>query len=148
MNSENAKEICDLLLNFMGLFHEKVLLRSRHESNDLCCLKKNQMKILTILYQQDHITLTEIGKGLGIEKGSLTTLVDGLVENDLVIRSNDLNDRRKSLISLSPKGMEVADKVISFYSQKVAELLRNVDSVETEQFLKSLQFVVQFMKKV
>ncbi|AHF07649.1 MarR family winged helix-turn-helix transcriptional regulator [Desulfitobacterium metallireducens] len=148
MNSENAKEIYDLLLNFMGLFYEKIFLRSRHDSCNLPCLKKNQMKILSILYQHEHITLTEIGKMLNIEKGSLTTLVDGLVENNFVIRSNDLNDRRKSLISLSPSGIEVTDKVIKFYSQKVTELLRDVDSKETQQFLESLQFVVKFMKKI
>lgn len=148
MNIENAKEIYDLLLNFMGLFYEKIVLRSRHDSSCVPSLKKNQMKILSILYQHDQITLTEIAKMLNIEKGSLTTLVDWLVENDFVSRSNDLNDRRKSLISLSSHGREVADEVIEFYSQKVDKLLHDVDPVEIQQFLTSLQFVVKFMKKI
>ncbi|HVJ50541.1 MarR family winged helix-turn-helix transcriptional regulator [Desulfitobacterium sp.] len=148
MNFDKAKEIHDLLFTFMGLFHEKFLHRYRHESICMPCLKKNHTKILNILYQKDHITLTEIGKLMDIEKGSLTTLIDQLEEKDLVIRSNDPMDRRKSLISLSPQGREEMDRVMNLYAQKMDELLRDADLVEIQHFLTSLQFVVKFMKKI
>lgn len=148
MNSDNAQEIYALLLNLMGLFHEKFLLRFQHDSGVEPCLKKNHMKILSILYQHKHMTSTEIARMLNIEKGSITTLIDWLVENKLVNRSNDRNDRRKSLISLSPEGMKIAQEVIEFYAQKVDQLLYNVDSAEIQQFSASLQFVVKFMKKL
>lgn len=148
MNLDDSKEITVLFQSVMELLHEKIFTRPRQECTSQPLLKKNQLKILMILSRHNHITLTEIGKSLNIEKGSLTTLVDGLVENNLVIRSNDLNDRRKSIIFLSPSGKEMADKVLKFYSYKINELLRDIDSGEYEQFRNSLQFVVQFLNKV
>lgn len=148
MNFDKAKEIHDLLFTFMGLFHEKFHFRFREESICVPCLKKNHMKILNILYQQDHITLTEIGKMLDIEKGSLTTLIDQLEEKEFVIRADDRTDRRKTLISLSPRGREEMDRVMNLYAQKMDELLCDVDSDEIQQFSTSLQFVVKFMKKI
>ncbi|WP_425807169.1 MarR family winged helix-turn-helix transcriptional regulator [Desulfitobacterium sp. Sab5] len=148
MNHDNAKEIYDLALNFMGLFREKFALRSRNDFSCISYLKKNHIKILIILYKHEYITMTEIGKMLDIEKGSLTTLIDSLVENDFVNRSNDPNDRRKSLVSLSPHGREAADEVIGLYAQKVYRLLHEVDPEKLQKFMSSLKYVVGFMKTI
>lgn len=148
MNFDRAKEIHDLLFSFMGLFHEKFLYRFRLETLCESSLKKNHMKIINILYQHDQITLTEIGKMLDIEKGSMTTLIDVLEEKDFVIRSNDPTDRRKTLISLSSKGKEEMDRVMNYYAQKMDEFLYKVDSDEIQKFQTDLQQVVGFLKKV
>ncbi len=151
MNFETAKIIHNLLFTFMGLFHEKYLLRLRQESQELnCrpCFKKNHMKILNTLYQNDRITLTEIGKMLDIEKGSLTTLIDQLEKEDFVLRLNDPLDRRKSLICLSQHGREEMGRITNFCAAKVDELLLNFNSEEVQQFITSLQNVVGFMKKL
>lgn len=148
MNYDNAKGIYDLALNFIGLFREKIVLRSRSDFNCSPCLKKNHMKILSILYKHEYITMTEIGKLLDIEKGSLTTLVDWLVENDFVNRSNDPSDRRKSLISLSSHGREAADEVRKIHAEKLNKLLNEVDPDELQKFASSLKYVVDFMKTI
>lgn len=147
MNLAEAKEIHDLLFSFMGLFHEKYLKRFRQEHFNESCLKKNHIKILNVLYQDDCLTLTEIGKRLDVEKGSLTTLIDQLEERELVHRSNDPADRRKTLISLSPGGRDKMDQVMKFYAQKMDEFLSWADPQEIQQFLANLRFVVQFMKR-
>nr|WP_166511778.1 MarR family transcriptional regulator [Desulfallas thermosapovorans] len=151
MNFDTAKQIHNLLFTFMGLFHEKFLLRFRqefHEYSRVPCLKKNHMKILNVLYQRDRITLTEISKMLDIEKGSLTTLVDLLEKEDFVIRTSDPMDRRKTLIRLSSRGREEMDRVMDFCAQKMNEILHDVDSVEIQQFVTSLQSAVKFMRKI
>lgn len=147
LNLDKAKEIHELLFAFMGLFHEKFIKRFRQEHFSEHCLKKNHTKIMHVLYQHDHLSLTEIGKMLDIEKGSLTTLIDQLEERDLVNRANDPTDRRKTPISLSLRGRKEMDQIMNFYAQKMDEFLRDSNPEEIEQFLKSLQFVVQFMKR-
>jgi DNA-binding MarR family transcriptional regulator len=132
----------------MGLFHEKFSSRFRQETICESSLKKNHKKIINILYQHDKITLTEIGKLLDIEKGSLTTLIDVLEEEDFVIRLNDPADRRKTLISLSPKGKEEMEQVIDFLAQRMKESLNKFDPKEIQKFQMSLQYVVDFMNKI
>lgn len=148
MNFDRTKDIHDLLFTFMGLFHEKFLYRFRLETLCEPSLKKNHTKILSILYQHDQITLTEIGKMLDVEKGSMTTLIDALEERNFVIRSNDPADRRKTLLSLSLKGKEKMDQVMNYYAQKMDEFLVKVDSDEIQKFQANLQHVVEFLKKV
>ncbi|MEL1136665.1 MarR family transcriptional regulator [Desulfitobacterium sp. THU1] len=148
MDIEKTKEIHRLLLAFTGLFHEKYLLRFRNDIDIQTDLKKNQRKILNLLYHESPITLTEIGKRLDIEKGSLTALIDVLMDRGLVIRSNDPKDRRKCLIYLSPQGNELVERLITYYSEKMEHSLSNYDPQEVEAFEKNLRQVVDFLKKV
>jgi len=148
MDFDKAKQIHYLLFTFMGLFHEKVFLGFRQESNCDSSLKKNHKKILNILYQHDKLTITEISKLLDMEKGSLTTLIDLLEERDFVTRLNDPADRRKSLISLSQNGKEVMERVMNYFAQRMNESLHKFNSDEIQQFQTNLQFVVDLMKKL
>jgi MarR family transcriptional regulator, organic hydroperoxide resistance regulator len=148
MDYNKAKKIHYLFFTFMGLFHEKFYYRFKQDTPSESFLKKNHKKIMNILYQYDQITLTEIGKLLDIEKGSLTTLIDYLEENHLISRLNDPKDRRKNLISLSNKGKEEMERVMNYFAHKIDESLHQFDSSEIQEFEKSLNFVVEFMKKV
>lgn len=148
MDFDKAKEMHRLLVTFTGLFHEKYLLRFRNEMECQTDLKKNQRKILNILYHESPKTLTQIGKRLDIEKGSLTTLIDVLVEKGLVIRSNDPRDRRKNLIYLSPQGKELVERIIGFYAEKMEQSLSGYDQREVEAFERNMQQVVDFLRKV
>ncbi|UWG97646.1 MarR family winged helix-turn-helix transcriptional regulator [Dehalobacter sp. DCM] len=111
-------------------------------------LKKNHIKILNILCHTKELTPTRIGKKLDIEKGSLTSLIDQLEAWDLVARSEDINDRRKSLISLSAKGKEEMRTLMQFYANNINSILHNYDAKEVEQFITDLRNVVIFMNKL
>ncbi|WP_092469154.1 MarR family winged helix-turn-helix transcriptional regulator [Desulfotruncus arcticus] len=148
MNIQKTKELHDLLYAFMGMFHEKFLIRFRHEYDGLPWIKKNHAKIMNILYQHNHLTSTEIGKMLDIEKGSLTTIIDQLAEKGMVIRFNDANDRRRNLISLSTAGRDEMNRVMDFYTRKLDVFLQKVDAEEITRFIDSLRYVVWFMKKM
>lgn len=92
--------------------------------------------------------MTEISKALDIEKGSLTSLIDNLEEREMVLRANDPKDRRKQLISLSPKGQEEMVKIIDFYIKKMSEYLDKFEREEVEEFRSSLEKCVDFLKKL
>lgn len=148
MNLDEAKQIHGLLYTLMGQLHEKVVIKSREESVFPAWVKKNHGKIINLLYQHESLTLTQIGKCLDIEKGSLTTLVDQMVEQDFVIRSDHPTDRRKSLISLTAQSQLAMDQLIDLGIQKLNGILANADAPKVREFLSSLQYVVDFMKMV
>jgi len=148
MNLTEAKELHNLLFAFFGMFHEKFIYRFRHDYVGLQGLKKNQIKILNVLSQYDLLTLTEIGKMLDIEKGSLTALIDQMEEMELVRRCGDPEDRRKYLITLGVQGREEMERLIDSYAHKLIRLFENFDTEETKKFVASLENAVDFMKKV
>lgn len=148
MNKDQARELHWLLLSFAGLFHKKFLLNLRKQSSIDPRAKKNQVKIMNVLYQQEGLTPTELGKMLDIEKGSLTTLLDQLEEMGFIVREIDPDDRRKLLLSLSVVGREKMDVAMDHYTGSIIELFANVDREELETFKNSLRVVVDFMKKL
>ncbi|MDD4239647.1 MAG: MarR family transcriptional regulator [Desulfotomaculaceae bacterium] len=147
MRFQEAKELHNLLFTFIGLFHEKFLWRFRQHYDGNPRIKKNHVKIISILYQRDHLIPTEIGKMLDIEKGSLTTLIDQLEDMGLVIRCADPSDRRKLLISLSAAGREEMNKIMDDHTRSLSVIFQGVEPGEIKQFVTSLQYAVDFMKK-
>ncbi|AEG60367.1 MarR family winged helix-turn-helix transcriptional regulator [Desulforamulus ruminis] len=148
MNQEKAKELHSLLFTFMGTFHEKFVVHFRKNVHCEPRIKKNHAKIIHILYQNDSLTPTEIGKMLDIEKGGLTTIIDQLAEMGLILRSADPGDRRKILLSLSPEGKAHMEEVIQKFTQTLMDLFEDVDAKELEKYLVSLRHVVEFMQKL
>ncbi|HHY27120.1 MarR family winged helix-turn-helix transcriptional regulator [Desulfitobacterium sp. PCE1] len=148
MNYDNTKQIHKLMIAFMGLYHEKFCLQFRNDVDNPSDLKKNHIKILNLLYHENPKTLTEIGKGLDIEKGSLTALIDLLEERELIIRSVDSKDRRKNLIYLSPKGKDIINQRIAAFTKKMEESLAAFDAKDIQSFEDNLQQVVDFLKRV
>lgn len=147
MDIKDAKKLHNLLFTYLGLFHEKFILRFR-EYLGLPEVKKNHMKILNILCHHEYLTPTEIARMLDIEKGSLTTMVDFLEQKELITRLVHPRDKRKYLISLSKKGRTEMNKLIDHYAVKIGEMFDNFEPEETKEFITNLKSVVDFLKKV
>lgn len=148
MNQQEAYELNELFFDFVGLFHEKFMARFHRSDNILPGLKKNHLKILGYLSKHEYLISTEISHLLDIEKGSITTLVDQLVEKGLVIRRGDLDDRRKMQILLSGAGREAMDVVTDRHSRELRDILSNVEIQEIVKFIECLRFSVDFMNKL
>ena len=148
MNEQKMKELHLLMFTFMATFHEKILINFRKCVDFEPKLKKNHSKILHILYEKDSLTPTELGKMLDLEKGGLTTMIDQLVEMELVNRLAAPNDRRKILLSLSTSGREQMSHVLQKFSDNLLELFKDVDPKELEQYIVNLRQVTDFMKKL
>lgn len=148
MNNEDAKELHELLFSFTGLFHEKFLMRFRHRDHNLPGLKKNHFKIMGLLSQHDFLMSSEIGRRLDIEKGSITTLIDQLVEKGLVARQIDPCDRRKSQVSLSAAGREKMNSLLELHAGEIEKCLQDMKASEINQFLDYMRFAVGFMNKI
>lgn len=148
MDEQKVKELHMLLFTFMGIFHEKIIGNFRSCAECQPKLKKNHSKILHVLYQKDSITPTELGKMLDLEKGGLTTIIDQLVDMQLVVRLADPSDRRKILLSLSVEGKERMENVLEQFSQSLMKLFKNVDQKELDQYISNLRQVTKFMEKI
>ncbi|MGI6553131.1 MAG: MarR family winged helix-turn-helix transcriptional regulator [Bacillota bacterium] len=143
-----AKELHLLLFSFLGIFHKKFLLPLRRRYDYCLPLKKNQGKVLHVLYQFDRLTPTELSKMLDIEKGSLTTVVNRLVEMGMVTRSSDPTDRRRVLLSLSSRGREKMERVMQKHLHHLMHIFRDVEQEDMERFFANLRNTVEFMKKL
>ncbi|WP_079911155.1 MarR family winged helix-turn-helix transcriptional regulator [Paenibacillus sp. 32352] len=64
----------------------------------------SQLGVLMMLWEQDGLTQTDIQKMLGIQPASMTHLIKGLENKQLVTRSGDPSDSRVKRLYITPQG--------------------------------------------
>lgn len=103
-----------------------VLRLSRHLSHALAevGLSAAQYRVLAFLAEGDAMA-SEMAGRMAVSKPSVTTLVDGLVDRDLVVRRPDVADRRRRTLCITAAGLDalrLADEVTGRHLQTIAEL--------------------------
>ncbi len=107
-------------------------------------LSKNQPMVIKIIGMEGEIMPSTIGKYTGMEKSSLTRMVDDLEKKGMVFRKTDPEDRRKVLVSLTDRGLDCYN-----YSNEIAdELLELVDEKDVKDYAQSLETMVRILRKI
>jgi DNA-binding MarR family transcriptional regulator len=106
-------------------------------------LSKNQPVVIKIIGMEGEIMPSTIGKYTGMDKSSLTRMVDDLEKKGFVFRKTDPEDRRKVLVSLTEKGLEC----YNYSNQVVDELLKLVDEKDIDDYVQSLETMVRILRK-
>lgn len=92
-----------------------------------------QADAMMVIHQAENISITELSKLLGVSTPSVSTMVDRMVEKNLLIRTQDANDRRKVTICLSSDTkqqiylveqavLEMFKKLIAAVGSEISEL--------------------------
>jgi DNA-binding MarR family transcriptional regulator len=89
------------------------------------------------------ISQKEIANWLGLDPSDVVSLIDILENEELVMRTRDLNDRRKQMLSLTRKGEELRKKLQIVGNEVMRDVLSPLDDKEVEIFRSMLQRVVQ-----
>ncbi len=66
-----------------------------------------QFLVLIVLWENDGITISEIGHRLMLDSGTLSPLLKRLEDMKLIIRTKGIEDEREVQIWLSQKGMDL-----------------------------------------
>jgi len=83
-----------------------------------------------------------IGMLLGLDPSAVVALVDDLEAAELVQRQPDPEDRRTRLVSVTPAGLRLLDRVGDIVSEVRDEVLAPLEPGERELFLAALATIV------
>lgn len=70
-----------------------------------------QLKGMFVLSHLKQSTISEFAETLHIGRSAASLLVDRMVQDGLVERTEDAEDRRRMMIRLSPRGVEMVDRL-------------------------------------
>lgn len=131
-----------------GMLHN--IVYKNDSAGEVCeKLNKTQRKTLMYLNLEGDSPLTEIAKVMNLEKGSVTTLVDSLEKYELVTRERDPGDRRKMIVTMTPKGKEITNRMQDYmgkYVKKKMEVLSDEDLVRLTDAIDTLADIVEKLK--
>jgi DNA-binding MarR family transcriptional regulator len=90
--------------------------------------------VMAALYRKpDGMLMSEISRFLMVSNGNVTGIVDRLVSDGFVARSQRNGDRRTSFISLTRKGRVAFANMAAAHESWVDELLAGVSARDAEQ---------------
>ena len=101
-----------------------------------------QSFILFALLEEDGSTLKEIGTKAQIDSSSMTVLVDKLENEGFLERKLDSQDRRAIRVFLTPKGRDLAEKVLELalnFNRRLQEALGDTE----DSFQKGLGRIIR-----
>ena len=88
----------------------KVLTELVRSSRDLE-LSLAQVALVHLLYVEGSMRVLEVADELALSPSAASRMVDAMAERELVHREEDPNDRRARVLTLSPKGRALADRL-------------------------------------
>ncbi len=92
-----------------------------------------QARALRIIgHQPEPLRMTDLADRLGIVPRSATTLVDALAAADLVTRAPDPDNRRATLVTLTPAGQATLARMADARREAAEELFATLSSDQRE----------------
>jgi len=92
-----------------------------------------QYHFLRVLWEQDGITQRELAMAVGMKESTTFTALAGMESLELVQRQRDVGDRRKMIVTLTPKGKKLESVLIPLAKAVNDKALQNFSDTETEQ---------------
>jgi DNA-binding MarR family transcriptional regulator len=86
-----------------------------------------QLKTLITLHRDGAQPIGQIAETLGVGQPTASHLVDRLVQSDLVVRTEDPQDRRRTLAELSPRGVELIERLRQSRFDQLTRWLAQLD---------------------
>ena len=100
----------------------KVLSRKFDEQLGEGGVSTPRSRVLVEVARLGPVRVTDVAAAVGIAQGTASTLLDALVRDGLVTRSEDLNDRRVTRMIATPKGLQQAQSWLRAYQAAAEEL--------------------------
>jgi DNA-binding MarR family transcriptional regulator len=124
--ADPADGLCSDIQAALGALVAQQRLGRSHEVVELD-IPVGQLKALFMLWTAGKPqTMGQIAQDLGVTLGSVTGLIDGLVERDLVRREEDPADRRQKLARLTPRAQSRLRRMERARSVVGSRLLRRM----------------------
>lgn len=80
---------------------------------------------LLALWEEDNVTVKDLGKKLYLDSGTLTPLLKKLENNGYILRERSLHDERNVYIKLTKEGWKLRDKMIDIPDMIVDKIFEN-----------------------
>ena len=141
---KTQKVINDLLVE---IFHHILSIEGANLRKRGVNLSMNEVHVLEAVMKTDNPTMSNIAKRLRVTVGTLTTSINRLVDKGYVKRKREPEDKRKVMVSVSSKGMDILEIHDRFHDDMIGALINDLQLEENDVLLKSLQNISDYFVK-
>ena len=106
-------------------------------------LTLSQFKILMLLARHGNVSGGELARLLGVGLAALSGMIDRLVQQDLVTRTEDVHDRRVRRIGLTRTGGELIGSIFNAGEARMRAILSRLSAEELDLVARASQLLVK-----
>jgi DNA-binding MarR family transcriptional regulator len=96
-----------------------------------------QFFLLGYLANEDYLTMTDISKKMGHSTAAATGLVDRLEKLGYVQRLHASDDRRKVMVQITRKGIDLVDRMRDDIVASLVDLMEGLDGDQQDALLQT-----------
>jgi len=129
---------------------ELFMHRSMHGYIHYAREKNLSMSMIGTLFHlghRDHAGVTDLGEHLGVSSAAASQMLEHLVEEGLIKRTEDPDDRRMKKISLTEKGYQVMKDSVSARLGWLEELTESFSDKEKVQITTAIELIINKAKQ-
>jgi len=123
----------------LRMFMDETL--SRHQ------LSMSEWSLLGHTYDQGEVRASDLAQILSVELPLVTKLVNRMEQNGLVQRTANQQDRRTKLVSLTPQGKEMVERIELGLRESLRDYLIDVSPPNLSVYLSVLQTIARKLSK-
>ncbi|MBB3999414.1 MarR family winged helix-turn-helix transcriptional regulator [Aureimonas pseudogalii] len=101
-------------------------------------LSSGQDRLLIVLSRHPRMSVSALASELGVRPSTVSKMADRLIDKQLVQRSDDPVDRRRSFLDLTAQGHRLTEQVAAVCDNVEAELTAAVEDEEIGTMLKGV----------
>ncbi len=137
-NIQTVRKDAGRLADFIMFTQRSFLLNLSKELNR-GSVSFAQFFLLGYLAKEDYLTMTDISKKMGHSTAAATGLVDRLEKLGYVQRLHASDDRRKVMVQITRKGIDLVDKMREDIVENLVEVMAGMDAGAAEAIMEASQ---------
>ncbi|WP_394700847.1 MarR family winged helix-turn-helix transcriptional regulator [uncultured Methanobacterium sp.] len=135
----------DDLLIYFPIFYQKVRTSKDFKEKQTSAA---YYQIMGLLMDQGSLPISVIGDYLYISRPNMTSHIDKLVLDGMVERKGDEKDRRITLISITPEGMDFMKKARVKVEENMLINLSSLSDAEMEELFTAVKTIKKLLFKI
>ena len=136
----HAEPLVLILREWIGTFMRRSM------RNWILYMKENDLSMSQVgaLYQihRGRSNVSDLGEGLGISIAAASQMLERLVQQELIVRSEDLQDRRVKHLVLTDKGNGAVEESLQARQGWLDDLVSTLSAGEKEQIAAAVRIMI------
>lgn len=107
-------------------------------------LTYTQYVAMLVLWENERMTVKEIGQRLHLDSGTLTPLLKKLEQRGLITRHRDTNDDRVVIVNLTEAGVELKSEILDVPGEVFCKM--HISGEQAKELMHNLENLLQCLK--
>jgi DNA-binding MarR family transcriptional regulator len=121
--------------SLVKIFSLKYIMFRNFDTTELAhCLNQTEERVLMFAWDHGGTSMQFLSRKVGLEKGSLTTVIDSLESAGLVSRMRDPTDRRSFIVNPTPEGSRLAENIDALFDRHLEKILGKLTPEDRTEF--------------